>query len=170
MLTQDKYGSVRKNGPNNALCRERSVRVKVFEWLLRFAQRSVFYLCALNGTDALARDWVLVTAAGSTTYEARDGTLEYLVASDQKPIAMLLFRVKDNVNQQTVFVRNYVRIADCQTGFGKLVTTDVNGNPTINTDFVFDGGNVASEIAKAICTAHSEIQKTDGKRKRDAAF
>jgi hypothetical protein len=102
---------------------------------------------------AQAQDnWVLISRAKTVVYEARVGSFERtLTEGTHEPLVTLTFRVRDSRNARIDFEKNYVRLADCEAGFGKLVTTDLNGRAKYDSDFVTDGGNVASTIADTLC-------------------
>ena len=106
----------------------------------------------LAATDAIAGDnWVLITSSDTKTYEARVGSLGPVYTESGEPAAILWIRVFEIATKKLTFVRHYVRIAHCRAGFGKLGEADLSGRATYETEFVFDGGNVASTIAETIC-------------------
>jgi len=102
---------------------------------------------------ALAQEnWVIVSRSKTMTFEARAGSLEQtLTEGTREPIVTLIFRVRNSAKATVEFEKNYVRLADCRAGFGKLVTTDLNGLAKYDSEFMFDGGNVASTIAQTLC-------------------
>lgn len=104
-------------------------------------------------SSVLAQEnWILISRSKTTTYEARVGSLEHtLTEVGREPIVALIFRVRDSAKAAVEFEKNYVRLSDCRAGFGKLVTTDLNGRAKYDNDFVFEGGNVASTIAQTLC-------------------
>ena len=114
----------------------------------------LLFLLGLAATDAIAGyNWVLITSSDTKTYEARAGSVEYVLTESGEPAILVLFRVSEIATKTITFERHYVRIVDCRAGFGKLGTTDLSGRVTYDADFVFDGGNVSSIIAQAICMA-----------------
>lgn len=114
--------------------------------------RPNFALLALTtAMPAIADEWVMVSRTNIFTYEARVGSLERThTADNQQPVVVLTFRETELAKQLVKFEKNYVSVAHCQAGQGKLVTTQMDGQVLYDNDFIFDGGSVASTIARTI--------------------
>lgn len=104
---------------------------------------------------AQASPWIEVSRAQNLVYEARSGSLEYSVTEKTKePIIALTVRVRDlRPGGAITFEKNYVRAIDCANGRGNVVTTDLDGRARFQTEFMLQGGSVASQIAEIICAA-----------------
>jgi hypothetical protein len=99
-----------------------------------------------------AQEWVTISSNQSAIYDALAGSLQHsFTAQTKDPIVAVTIRVTVRESRQVLFERNYVRVADCQAGQGKIVTVDLNGRAKYDNDFIFGGGNSASNIARVIC-------------------
>ena len=87
-------------------------------------------------------------------WEAKPGSLERSVTDRSgEPVAVVTLRVRDRWTSRMTFEKNFVRLADCAAGEGKLVTTDLDGRFKYQNNFNLNGGKtIASALAAAICT------------------
>ena len=110
-------------------------------------------LIVATANVSAAESWVKVSESKETVYDVKAGSLER-TATDRgnEPIIAFLVRSKDKKSGTTEFEKNYVKLSDCKVGYGKLVTTDLNGKAKYSSDFVLDGGNVASTLAGTLCS------------------
>lgn len=100
-----------------------------------------------------AEPWIKVSESKETVFDVKAGSLERTVTDrTNEPIIAFLVRAKDKKSGTTEFEKNYVKLSDCKAGYGKLVTTDLNGKAKYSSDFVLDGGNVASTLAETLCS------------------
>jgi len=105
-------------------------------------------------TNVVAADsWIKVSESKETVFDVKAGSLERTVTDrSNEPIIAFLVRAKDKKSGTTEFEKNYVKLSDCKVGYGKLVTTDLNGKAKYSSDFVLEGGNVASTLAGTLCS------------------
>jgi hypothetical protein len=119
------------------------------KWLWRVSQFALYL--AVSGVYA-QDNWVVVSRTSTTIFEARTGSLEHtFTEQNREPIVALVLRVRNTTTATVEFEKNYVRLADCRAGFGKLVATDLSGRAKYDNEFIFDGGNAASTIAETLC-------------------
>jgi hypothetical protein len=118
--------------------------------------RLALFLILLSG-NAFAQEWTVISRSDTRTYEVRNGSLDIgHTQASREPVASIIVRARDERTRSVDFEMNYVRLTACVEGFGKLVTTDLNGTALYSNDFVLGGGNVASTIAGVICGAARE--------------
>lgn len=109
-----------------------------------------------------AQDWVPLSQGGGNSYDVKAGSVEYtLTEGGREPIVAFIVRVRNASKATVEFEKNYVRLSHCEQGFGKLVTTDLNGRAKYDNDFILNGGNIASTIAEMLC---SIAKKDDANR------
>ena len=121
-------------------------------------------LALLATSSALAQDqgWVLLSQTESLTYEGRAGSFERsLTSNTNEPVGAIIVRVRNKSTNRIVFEKNYVTLSDCTRGYGKLVTTELNGRALYQTDFIVDGGTVASTLAATICSLATPASSQD---------
>src|SRR4051812_13707825 len=94
----------------------------------------------LVGSGAvLAQEWVPLAGADRVFYEGRAGSIEYSVTSrNNEPIVAAIIRKRDEhmTPPRISFEKNYVRLSDCNAGFGTIVTTDLSGRALYDNQFV----------------------------------
>lgn len=102
---------------------------------------------------ASAAEWIIVSEGSNARYDARNGSAEYEYTNNtNEPVITMLFRLHDKPKGTLSFERKYVLLEDCRAGFGRVVTTTLNGSRGLYVnDFVLDGGNHSANIAKALC-------------------
>jgi hypothetical protein len=108
----------------------------------------------VTGTGSVsAQDtWIPVSSSSTYIYEARAGSLEFLITERTKePVVAMIVRSRQIKGNRVEFEKNYVKLSDCVAGYGKLVTTELSGRAKFDNDFITDGGNVASRIAETLC-------------------
>ena len=110
-------------------------------------------LCVAAVTATAQEHWTALTWSRTTTWEAKPGSLERSVTERSgEPVAVITLRVRDRWTSRITFEKNFVRLADCAAGEGKLVTTDLDGRFKYQNDFKLNGGKtIASGLAAAIC-------------------
>lgn len=109
-------------------------------------------LLAATFSATAADTWVKVSESTDLIYDVKSGSVQRGTTDrSSEPIIAFLVRTKDKRSSSTQFEKNYVTLADCELGYGKLVTTDLDGKAKYSTDFVLEGGNVASTLAEALC-------------------
>lgn len=97
-----------------------------------------------------ADEWMRITSNSGAVYDVKMGSVEFAKTNNGSPIVVGLFRITTSERVIT-FEQNYVRLYHCGVGYGLLVTTDLEGKPRYQTDFVSGGGTIASGIAKFLC-------------------
>jgi len=110
----------------------------------------------LSAVSCKAEEWFLLVQANDKSFivETRVSSLRITKTVDDKVVVASLFKVT-RADRQVFFEQSYVSLYHCGLGYGSLVTTDLEGKPKFQNDFVFDGGNVASYISKYLCSAYS---------------
>jgi len=112
----------------------------------------ITFAIALASTAALAvPDWVLLAAADTATWEGRSGTLTFGKTKGGKQIAVAEGRVLNLNTKIYAFEKWYVLTDQCRAGYGKVVTLNMAGEFLYETDFVDNGGSVASALADMLC-------------------
>ena len=97
-------------------------------------------------------NWVKLSSTDEYNYEARAGSFERSVTEKtETPIVSMLIRSYNIKKKQYEFDKAYVRLTACEDGYGKLVTTGLDGRYKYDNDFVIDGGTVASKMAGILC-------------------
>jgi hypothetical protein len=112
------------------------------------------WLICLAPTVTHAQEWVPLADANNVFYEGRAGSIEYSVTEvTSEPIVTFMLRVRDARQTPPLikFEKNYIRLSDCQAGYGKIVTTDLNGRALYSNDFVLKGGSIAAALADVAC-------------------
>ena len=118
---------------------------------MKSALAAIVLLAATHGATA-ADAWVPVSESNDMLYEMKSGSVERgTTERSNEPIIAFLVRSRDKKSTSTQFEKNYVKLADCKLGYGKLVTTDLDGKARYSSDFVLDGGNIASTLAGTLC-------------------
>ncbi|HGY9618370.1 TPA: hypothetical protein ACOJNU_000434 [Pseudomonas putida] len=97
-------------------------------------------------------------------FEAKPGSFEFSENREKTPIAVLVGRQYSSKSKSIELRKWYVTAADCHNKMGKLISLSVSGEFQFESDFIFDGGTVASSIAKFICdVADQSIKNASGK-------
>jgi hypothetical protein len=112
--------------------------------------RSFLIALAFLAFPAAAQEWITISNTAMGRYDAQAGSLERTTNLRGVPIVALTLRLR-KPDGLISFERNYVSVQDCSDGNGKLVTVNLNGVVLYSNDFLFGGGNVASNIAELIC-------------------
>ncbi|MDM9552870.1 MULTISPECIES: hypothetical protein [Pseudomonas] len=104
------------------------------------------------------------TSDGVVKFEAKPGSFEFSENREKTPIAVLVGRQTSSKSKTIELRKWYVSATDCHNKMGKLITLSVSGDFQFESDFIFDGGTVASSIAKFICdVADQSIKNANGK-------
>ena len=124
----------------------------------------MFLLAATTlATTAFAQqDWVQISTTTKNKFEVRAGSFERSVTTRTgEPIALFIVRISPQGGGRIEFEKNYVKLSDCRTGYGKLVATDLNGRAMYENDFIFGGGTPASTIAQTLCELAEVTKPSD---------
>ena len=109
-------------------------------------------------------DWIIIAESNSIIWEGRSGSLHETKNNSNDVISAASGRTTDKASRNIRFEQWYVRVKDCYRGVGKIVTADIDGNFLYDTDFVIDGGNVASSIAEMLCYSYLKNSQKSFKR------
>ncbi|MBN8816897.1 MAG: hypothetical protein J0J06_15800 [Sphingomonas sp.] len=131
---------------------------------MRFANKKLTMLSAclalLPVKVVAADDWIKLAESDNGTWEGRRGSAHFSKNNSGEEVVVASGRMTDLRTKQIYFEQWYVRVSACRNGSGKLVTADISGNFKWDTDFVLNGGNIASSLADMLC---SFVQERDGK-------
>lgn len=106
-------------------------------------------------------EWVTITGFPGAIYEVAKGSAERtLTDRTTEPVIAFMVRMTRRQNNTVLFVKNFVRFADCDAGYGKLVTTKLDGSFMYDSDFVLGGGTIASDIAGVLCVLAGPAEAT----------
>lgn len=108
---------------------------------------------------AVAQDWLPLSEGSTFKFEGRRGTLKFSTNRAGIPVVTAMGRSINKANSNIAFEQWYVTVAECQQGFGTLITTDLNGDVISQNQFVEGGGNVASTLAEMLCGAVKDREK-----------
>ena len=118
-------------------------------------------IIALFASPAVANEWYPLAASRTHEFDLLKDS--FRSGNGDRNGAPLIYITIRAINKSTRIIsleRNYVTIEDCQDGYGKLVSTDLNGRVLYADDFMFGAGNVAARIAEVICSAEHKSQPT----------
>lgn len=107
----------------------------------------------INTSNAFPSDvWVKLTEVTDMTFEIKVGSIERktIVKSNQEVISFIM-RTRNKKTKKIEFEKDYVRIDDCNAGYGTIVTTNLTGIEKYSNEFVINGENIASLIAETLC-------------------
>lgn len=109
---------------------------------------------------AIASDsdsWVTVDELDTDTFSIKRDSFENTTTRGGDQVAVVIGRLISKKTTQVTLVKWYVRVTDCYSGHGKLVTLSIDGEFKHENPWVEDGGNIASRIASVICMVHKRI-------------
>lgn len=113
----------------------------------------VFAICAGNVVHA-EEGWVRIANNDSgIVWDIKAGSLELSKTRGEVPIAVVIGRTTDPGPKKVLFYKWYVPLKDCAAESGVMVSLNMSGEYQFENDFVFNGGNIASGLAEAICGA-----------------
>ncbi|KTB79270.1 hypothetical protein AO069_10080 [Pseudomonas syringae pv. syringae PD2774] len=96
--------------------------------------------------------WIRIAETDDgTRFETKPGSFEFSETRGKTPVAVLVGRQFIVKSKKIELQKWYVTATDCKNKMGKLTTLSVSGEFQFENDFVFDGGTVASTVAKFIC-------------------
>lgn len=96
-------------------------------------------------------EWIDFGTSQGMTYQAKKGSFRFASGDKGGTLAVALGRILDANSGNVTAGQWYVTIDDCAQQMGSLVMTDTSGAAQWKVDFMFDAGNIASEIAETIC-------------------
>lgn len=111
-------------------------------------------------TASAQPQWIPVAKSkDNTSWEVQAGSLEFKDTKGGTTVATVTGRVVDLRTSRIDLHKWYVSATDCANGMGKLVTLNISGEFLYDNDFVIGSGNIASELAEAICGAATQQVK-----------
>ncbi len=102
---------------------------------------------------AFAQDWLTLAETDAMRWDGRAGTVAFGKNRGGESIVYAEGRRFSKENNNIEFVKWYIKVSDCQRGYGKLVTTSMSGDFKWENDIVLQGGSVASSLADTLCLA-----------------
>ena len=136
---------------------------KIFKECAGLLAIATFQLISFSASAETAWIHIAETDDG-TRFEAKPGSFEFSKTRGNTPVAVLVGRQFTIKSKKIELQKWYVTAADCKNKMGKLTTLSVSGDFQFENDFVFDGGTVASTVAKFICdVAEQSIKSADSK-------
>jgi hypothetical protein len=102
-------------------------------------------------TPAFSQEWVQLAETDDFAFEARAGSFESTKTKAGVPISVLTGRARNKKTTVIEFEKWYVTTQDCLKGSGKLVTLSLNGEFKFDSDYIDNGGTIASSIAGMVC-------------------
>lgn len=101
--------------------------------------------------------WVTVGESEVSTDSIKLDTLELSTNKADERVAAAVGRQVSKTG--TVTIRKwYVRTADCEAGYGKLVTLSTSGEFIFDNDFAEGSGSMASGKAEALCYFYKAVK------------
>lgn len=102
-------------------------------------------------------DWIEIASSDKSSHSVKVGTLELVTNKAGEAVVVAVGRVQ--YSDKTVDISKwYVRTADCDAGYGKLVTLSTDGSFLFDNDFATGGGSVGSAKAEALCTFYKAVK------------
>lgn len=100
--------------------------------------------------------WIDFGGGNGMSFQLKKGSFRFDQDKGGIFVAVALGRVLDQSNGQVSAIQFYVKAQECVNERGSLVMTDVQGAVLNQFDFLFDAGNIASNIAQTICAVAYE--------------
>lgn len=136
---------------------------KAFKGCAGLLAIAIFQLISFSVSAETAWIHIAETDDG-TRFEAKPGSFEFSKTRGDIPVAVLVGRQFTLKSKKIDLQKWYVNAVDCKNKMGKLVTLSVSGDFKFESDFVFDGGTIASTIAEFICgVADQSIKNANSK-------
>lgn len=121
------------------------------------------FLCLIAIT-ATAADWLPLSSTDDLIFEGRAGSREFSTTRGGNQIVIASGRVINKKTQKITFEKWYVGVDECRTGYGKIVTLNMDGSFSFENNFVLKGGSVASILADVLCYGVFEADKEADKK------
>jgi hypothetical protein len=120
---------------------------------------SLALLAPVGSRAAQSGDWTQFGYTDTTVYYARNGSFALERTQGGVEVASMLVQIYDKTTTSESYVKWYVSIADCNAGYGKLVTIDTHGNYLYQNDFVLSGDSIGSTGADILCSLYRQQLK-----------
>ena len=127
---------------------------------------AAFLLASYSLSAYSQTEWIFVanTSDDSVRWEAKPGSFEFSETKDGTPIAIIVGKITNKKTSIVALYKWYVSAEDCGRKMGKVVSLNVSGEFVLESDFVFDSGNISSGLAEFICTV-ADYAVSDKKKK-----
>lgn len=98
--------------------------------------------------------WSLVSRSRTAEYWFKNGSLQVSQTPKGVRFASLLGKIISTPQRMVVLDQWYVPLADCKTGIGKIVNTQLDGAYKAHYEFILGDTSVQSVNAQAICEGY----------------
>ena len=102
--------------------------------------------------------WAVVAASDTATHSVKIETFDLQTNRSGDEVVTVIGKTENSDKTINVY-KLYVRTADCQAGYGKLVTLSTDGTFQFDNDFASGSGNVGSAKAEAVCYFYKLMQE-----------
>lgn len=114
--------------------------------------------------SVLAEDWIHSAGNDEADFFIKPGSLSFSKNKSKENIAVVTGKLVMKPSTQTTFFKWYVRLAECESKQGKIVSLNLSGEYQYENEFIVGSGTIASINAQSICSAADYI--TSEKRKK----
>ena len=108
-------------------------------------------LTVATATAVADSEWVEVVSSDTTVYSIKKKSVTLSQTDSGTHVIVAVGRSRDIESTRLMVYQMYVPVADCVARSGTFVVTDLAGVVTSKTEFVFDLGSIAAELAQVIC-------------------
>lgn len=115
---------------------------------------------SLLSFSAVASDdgWVLVSVTDSDEFSAKKGTYDINKNNSGDYVSSVVGKISDMVNKKETIQYWYIRTDECQRGYGKLVSVDLDGSFLFENDWAEGGKSASSQISGLICGLQKVVE------------
>ena len=114
----------------------------------------LFIVAPVSASD----EWIQIAESETAKFSIKVATLELTTNKAGDTVVSAIGRT-ENADKTINVYKMYVRTADCDTGYGKLITLDTSGAFQYENDFASGSGNIGSAKAEALCYFHKAVQE-----------
>ena len=113
---------------------------------------------AVAGCQPDRGDWVVFGASESPqfneTYSYKKDSIEAFETNSHEPGGAMIVSIVDNRSKNTSVRFWHILKADCTSGYGKIVSTEIDGKTWVNTyDYAQGDGSIVSTGAEILCAS-----------------
>ena len=117
---------------------------------------SLVFAIGLAGCQPDRGDWIVFGASESPqfneTYSYKKNSIEAFETKSHKPGGAMIVSIVDNRSKSTRVRFWHILKADCTAGYGKIVSTEIDGKTWVNTyEFAQGDGSIVSAGAEILC-------------------
>jgi hypothetical protein len=113
--------------------------------------KKLLAILALVTAPAFASDWVVVSESKRAVFAVAATSVKIGKNDNGDAMVYARVRVHNKESNRYEYEQNYVRLSHCSQGYGKLVTTSMEGRFLFENDFADEGPTSADAIATALC-------------------